>query len=229
MPLQAWLSLAFFREPVRVPRSLYNNLRLGPFGAPAVERQPYLDAHRASFPAPGITFMGLIDGFTEAMFLRDADGRAVLRPFGRFGAAVVVSAEQEAVLKRRLTWFWGVYFVILMATVLLGGLSGLLALVVVATVAHSLLIWGFMRRLPRTDQIPAISRRAALQRTSVATGRPLLWATLIGSLLFVVAGTWLVTLGQFCRLDERRLLWPRHRFQRRAASRGLPWQFKGAT
>ena len=156
----------------------------------------YADAHKAAFPTLSIKFMGLIDGFTEAMFLRDDDGRAVLRPFGRFGAAVVVSAEQETVLKRRLTWFWGVYFLILMATVLLGGLGGLLALLVIATAAHSLLIWGFIRRLPRTDQVPPINRRAALQRTSVATGRPLLWATLIGSLLFVVAGTWLITLGQ---------------------------------
>ena len=139
--------------------------------------------------------MGLIDGYLEALLLREGDADAVLRPFGRFGPAVRVARQHEAALKRTLTWFWGVYFVVLMAALLIGGWLVPLVVALIATAAHYAVLWMFMRPLPRADRIPTINRRAAFKRTSVATGRPFLWASLIASLLFVVLGLLLVGFG----------------------------------
>ena len=135
--------------------------------------------------------MGLIDGYMEALLLREGEGDAVLRPFGRFGPAVLVAREQERALKRRLTWFWGVYFVLLIGVLSVQGWQAwrpLLALALLGTVGQYAVLWIFMRSLPRTDRIPPRNRRAAFERTSAATGRPLLWASLIISLLFVLTG-----------------------------------------
>ncbi|HJU69014.1 MAG TPA: hypothetical protein VJ650_12320 [Gemmatimonadaceae bacterium] len=108
----------------------------------------------------------------------------------------MVPREREPAFKRRLTWFWGAYFVALMPTLYLGGWIHLLALVVVATIIYYIVLWTFMRQLPVADRIPALNRRAAIERTSTATGRPFLWASLIASLLFVVAGVWFITMGE---------------------------------
>ena len=163
--------------------------------------------------------MGLFDGPAAAAFLHDAQGRTLIRPWGRWGKTYLVAPERQLHLTRFLRRFYATMLVIVVAATLalpMGYAFGLLPLVLGI---YYVSLWRFTRRLPSVESSPVETSRDLQARYAHAAGRPILWFTVVVSTLFVAGGIWMPSLGEartgwltagffaLCLLSAIRQLW----------------------
>ncbi|WP_243544766.1 hypothetical protein [Pseudodesulfovibrio tunisiensis] len=72
--------------------------------------------------------MQFLDGFVDASFIRDEDGRLLFYPWGMFASGYEMSGEGEAQVRKFLKLFYGVSFGVILCGLLLFGMWTFLSL-----------------------------------------------------------------------------------------------------
>lgn len=137
--------------------------------------------------------MGVFDGLTATTFRRDT-GHVYFVPWGKWGRSYLVSPEREAHLTKFLRAYCLVTFALLLVATYMFQWRAMLLLPLLLGAIY-LKFWHFTRGLAIADSAPPIDRGELFRQHARATGRPVLWFSLVASLLFVAVGTWLFLAG----------------------------------
>ena len=136
--------------------------------------------------------MSAFDGVFAITLRTNAEGQVLFAPFGRWGKTYVVPSDRQQHLRRFFRVF---YVVMLIAIVVATRFIGWLV-VGVGPVFLSVLYlkyWSFCRRLELAESVPSpLSRSKALSIYSRATGRSKIWFCIVVTILFSVAGVWMI-------------------------------------
>lgn len=128
----------------------------------------------------------------EVSFKLDAQGRQLFFPWGALGRGYVVPSETEHArlleILSRMTKVGMVGVILLVSLVRPRSLA--LLILPPTCLAHHLWVRRTTRGWPPTEE--RLSMRESFAAQAIAVGWPLLWALLLGSLLFVVAGIYLL-------------------------------------
>ena len=140
--------------------------------------------------------MGLLDGVIATAFQRDAEGRAVFCPWGLRGRCYLLTAEQDASVRRFLRAYYGGFFVALVpGAYFLGWWVLILSAVAVGGLYFK--YWLVTRDLqPFTGAVPRVSAGDLLGQHARATGAAALWAVLVAVVGLTTWGVWLVIRGE---------------------------------
>ena len=138
--------------------------------------------------------MGLLNGLVAGTFRRDA-GRVYFVPWGNWGRSYLVPLEREAHLTRFLRAYYAIMFALIPIATYMFQWRALLLLPLLLGAVY-LKFWHFTRGLPVADSAPAVDRGELLRQHARATGKPVLWFSLVASLLFVSVGLWLLLRGE---------------------------------
>jgi hypothetical protein len=156
------------------------------------------DPHSAKKPSRHVALAA------NMIFQRAPDGRVLFRPWGRFGACYLPDEQQQWRRARIQAAFGGLSLTATVVAIQFLSVTQLFGVVLpIELVLQYLLLALFARGLPRTDPPAAPTSRD--QRRSLArerfaerarlTGKPRLWAMLVGSLLFVLIGVAMAATG----------------------------------
>ena len=135
---------------------------------------------------------GFFEAWAECLFKVDTQGHLLFFPWGIFGRGYVVPSQQrhEGLLNVQAK----LLKLSLIGSIVIVSLAQppLLALLVLPPFYLGYSLW--LRRTTRGWLLSTerLSIRESLAAQSNAFGRPLLWTLLLGSLLFVLAGIWLL-------------------------------------
>jgi hypothetical protein len=139
--------------------------------------------------------MGYFDGLTEASFKTDQNGNTVFYPWGVLGKGHVLTDPAKA---QQLRAFVRLYYQVTLPVVIILSILRIWLLLGLAVVG--LTAWFLVRTRQLTAGAPVSGERLSMKesyRNSAARhSKPMLWALLACSLLFVVGGVWIALRGE---------------------------------
>jgi hypothetical protein len=141
--------------------------------------------------------MAYFDGYTANLFREDAEHRRVIVPWGKRGPVFFVPTQNDADrITRVIRRLFQLMFVAIVVPMVAFGWRWMVVGGLVWVAAFYAGLFLLTKKLPRAParaaDLPPVSRAAAQRRMALAIGRPWLIGLLIGSLLFVVTGIWLI-------------------------------------
>lgn len=140
--------------------------------------------------------MGMFDGMAAASFVHDAEGNTLIRPWGKRGKTYRVSDAQRERLARFMKVSGVVGFVLIIVAVLVFPTLYAFAVVPLLVAAYSVRLHQLTADLEVVDAEVVETGLELQARYARAIGKPLLWATLAVSVLFVALGIWMVAAGE---------------------------------
>jgi hypothetical protein len=140
--------------------------------------------------------MGLGDGVASASCLHDAEGRTLIRPWGRLGATRLVPPEREAIITRFIAGGMGGLLTLNLAVIVLAGWPWALALLAPEIAAFVFGLHRLTRDLAVVDAVPVDTTRDLQVRIARGTSPARRGALAVVSLLFTTAGVWMGISGK---------------------------------